>query len=505
MGARSPSSIVAVGLAVLPLALLVGCPSLGAFQCQDESECDLAGGGVCEADGRCSYPADGCPSGQRYAGEQGALGECVPEASSSSTSYASSSSSSPATDDTSEPGTSTDALPVCGNGIVEEGEACDALDDIDGDGCNVDCVESGTPGWGESYDYAGGDDAAFGLAIADDGRFVVVGSITDESGNQDAFLQLRGPDGEIRWTHVMANEDGEGIERTEQAFFDGAGGIVACGVTLDARTGLSQGWLGGLTEDGEPTWSVVLAEPEGSTLRDCEPLGDGTFLVVGTSGPADGDSGLLGRYALDGTRSWQRLHAEPAYTPCQLTSGAIDADGTLVIGGRRRIDGAWLSIVAGYTPAGELAWETPPGGINGLVQECFSVASGNGGVYAMGRVFREVAGFDGWIGQYVDGMLRPWSIESTPATGIEEFHDLVALPGGDLVIVGSQNGESHDIMVLRYDSSFELRWLQSHKGDGLDNDKAWDVGRLPDGDLLVVGYETTAAQGSNVWIQRFAP
>jgi len=52
----------------------------GAFLCADASECENAGvGGVCQADGHCSFPDDDCASGQRYGEHSGAVaGECVP-------------------------------------------------------------------------------------------------------------------------------------------------------------------------------------------------------------------------------------------------------------------------------------------------------------------------------------------------------------------------------------------------------------------------------------------
>jgi hypothetical protein len=53
---------------VLGLALVCGCTS-GAFACEDDLGCGLDG--MCQADGWCSFPDDGCPSGQRYGEHSG--------------------------------------------------------------------------------------------------------------------------------------------------------------------------------------------------------------------------------------------------------------------------------------------------------------------------------------------------------------------------------------------------------------------------------------------------
>lgn len=59
-----------------------GCSpfSSGAFTCAESAQCDVATGGVCQANGRCSFPDQACPSGQRYGDLSGDLsGVCVGE------------------------------------------------------------------------------------------------------------------------------------------------------------------------------------------------------------------------------------------------------------------------------------------------------------------------------------------------------------------------------------------------------------------------------------------
>lgn len=69
------------GLGIIAAAALWGwaCVPDGAFFCEQDGQCSRAAGGVCQAEGRCSYPDDGCESGQRfsdYAGDP--AGRCVP-------------------------------------------------------------------------------------------------------------------------------------------------------------------------------------------------------------------------------------------------------------------------------------------------------------------------------------------------------------------------------------------------------------------------------------------
>ncbi|MCX4243508.1 DUF2341 domain-containing protein [Paraliomyxa miuraensis] len=59
---------------------VVACQGTGYFVCSEDAECAAAAGaGVCQPTGACSFPDDGCTSGQRYGSESPPelAGECV--------------------------------------------------------------------------------------------------------------------------------------------------------------------------------------------------------------------------------------------------------------------------------------------------------------------------------------------------------------------------------------------------------------------------------------------
>jgi hypothetical protein len=74
MGWRLAGAIAAgvVGVA------LGGCGASSEFTCQSDAQCMADGPGECQPDGHCSFPADDCPSGQRYGEHSGSYsGQCV--------------------------------------------------------------------------------------------------------------------------------------------------------------------------------------------------------------------------------------------------------------------------------------------------------------------------------------------------------------------------------------------------------------------------------------------
>jgi cysteine-rich repeat protein len=483
-------SVVAAGFAWVA----VGCPTLDRYVCSSAGDCDAGADGVCE-DGRCSYDDQTCPSGRRWAGARDLDGPCVPDDTTASTSTGAATTTTPATT-TSATGTQTAGEPVCGNGIVEDGEACDELDAVDGDGCNVDCVISGTELWSRSWDFEGGKDYGNGLAIADDGRFAVVGFVTRSTGEQDALVQLRESDGAIVWTDIFG---ASGLDFGEQIFVDGRGGLVACGAVADPVSGLPQGFLRGYTIEGELLWDLVLDDAAGSWLKDCESRGDGTFAVAGTSGTLLTGNGLVAIYDEDRNEVWTRTYAG---TGVELRGVTRHPDGGVVAVGLTHEPR--LAIAIGYTADGELVWEPELGLVDGGVDECFGAAHDDSGVYAMGRMLFDGQPGQAWVGRYTDWELNPtiWWPATQNAYG-DEFHRLVVHPDGDQVFAGSRAG--HDIWIARYDASYQLRWEHGVAGDAGENDKAWDVGFAPDGTLLAVGYETRIGEDANMWLARYAP
>lgn len=81
---RTASSGIVVVMVRHVVAVLFGgwvsgaCTGAGTFLCESDQQCADGSEGVCQPNGLCSFPADDCPSGQRYGQHSGPLsGECV--------------------------------------------------------------------------------------------------------------------------------------------------------------------------------------------------------------------------------------------------------------------------------------------------------------------------------------------------------------------------------------------------------------------------------------------
>lgn len=127
---------------------LGGCiPST--FVCESSEQCSRGDSGLCEANGVCSYPSDGCTSGRRYSAYgQSNAGECVPEDGETSTSSSSGPDVSTGATSTGGVDASTSSSDASGETGTEPGD-CDAACSGHGRCVTVDDAPTCAcdPGW----------------------------------------------------------------------------------------------------------------------------------------------------------------------------------------------------------------------------------------------------------------------------------------------------------------------------------------------------------------------
>src|SRR5690348_13960349 len=124
--------------------------------------------------------------------------------------------------DTAVDESTTDAPASCGNMVVDDGEDCDDGNDVDGDGCNVDCVESGSVRWElvQGTD-AGGNDCARDVGINAAGQVAIGGEA--QSADLDTYDVLAlsiDPTGTVSWQMVYdsASDTEDGGGQTDRGY-----------------------------------------------------------------------------------------------------------------------------------------------------------------------------------------------------------------------------------------------------------------------------------------------
>ncbi|MCH9682068.1 MAG: DUF4215 domain-containing protein [Deltaproteobacteria bacterium] len=373
----------------------------------------------------------------------------------------------------------------CGDGVQQaQLEACDDGDDLDGNGCNVDCVVSGSLLW--SIDFDLGDetnDQATGVVALPDDSFTVVGYA---QASPAASIRRFSPEGEVSWTLPLDY----GYPRPQSIAYSALDeGFSVAGYSVP-----SDAWVVGATLNGNPTWEDEY--PADSFTFDVAALANGGFVAVG----GHVDLTWARRYGSQGELDWSVELPEPSI----LTSVIGHPDGGFIIAGisdatnslwMRRYSESnqtlWTRDLAGYETPGELA------------------VADNGSLYISGTNWS-----DGelWVLSLTAEGIEVWARSYAPPGGgsTASARGTAAAVGGGVFVVGQQYDVAQpapsDILVRRYSAVGDLDWQQvvtsPYGSDGfqLANDAAVDSV----GNLIVVGALTTD-DGGNPWVGKFAP
>lgn len=437
-----------------------------------------------------------------------------------------------------EPTTSVvDATSRCGDGTVDADELCDDGNARDGDGCNRDCRPSGSVLWERTFqgDDPGRtrDDRGYRIAIDANDEIVVVGEAAVRDAGQNVFVRKYGADGEVRWTR-QPGKAGDDEAWAVQTLDDG--GVVVGGYVFDDETGRDF-WLAGFDADGRERWQYQrdAAEIAG---RDLDPkrrsddeirglvmTGPGRIVVVGKSFV----DGAEDRFAAHGTVDASGLRLTPWDLASSEQPGGWDAvadvvrtdEGIVLTGSRTRFarDGAKSLWVGWFDANGgllrELAieppgWPTPAGG------EGNQLWASNGTIF----VAALVGGWGVEANAYyaaLDGDAHlSWSREYDGAAKLRDFaHGITVDREGNVIVVGEANGApdrtgtgpdaNAQVWITKLAPDLTELWTELYNGPENERDVAFDVATDSTNHIVVVGYQSVAGNGYDLWVRKYRP
>lgn len=420
-------------------------------------------------------------------------------------------SSSTTNDDTSsstEPdtGDSSTGEPVaCGNGDVDEGEQCDDGNDVDSDGCNVDCVVSGSTIWELEHDVDGFEDAARGVAIAADGRVVVVGETRESTdGAYDVLAVGVGPTGTVTWEYrydsASAMESPGGT--TDRAYDVAISDDGDCYVSghelfpLDRDSFAEHVMITKLDTDGEEVWRVGAEDTTRGRGYGLALGPDDELFVVGTHG----STGFVSKYNTNGLHFWtEDRDGSGGCNGCDRLSGVRPTDdGGVIVAGT--IDNDDYDVyVAQFDAAGGETW-TILEEVVGDQNAGPAAASGDGTLVLVSHDnTTELRRYD------AAGDVE-WSLGSLAPTNSYVYDVASHIDGGFVVLSHGYLDQSALSTVDRYDAAGALLWsreLETPFDEGGHEMRAVRVG--PDGRVAVAGTRGTVVDDYDVWVVVLAP
>ena len=375
----------------------------------------------------------------------------------------------------------------CGDGVLQRaaGEACDDGDELDGNGCNPDCVVSGTVRWSDIVDGTenGLPDRGEAVAVSLDGSIFVTGT-ADSSAATLSKLWLRryASDGTSVWTEIR--DEAEDLYAADLQFLDE--GALVVGALTDTLGDRFPRFLA-YSLDGVPDWGYTHTEPR---ARVSLAAVSGGFIALATD---TSQSAWLRSFELDGMPVWT---VEP---PLMLNESDVASfpDGGFVIAGTFGGSDVW---VRRFTAEGDELWTQMLDGYGAV-----------GGIAVTDEQI-VVAGYgpDYWVQSLdTDGGLE-WSDSRSEPDGWFFAFDIATSAGGDVFVVG-QRKQADDpdlgrLYVARYSSTGALMWERAHASPFLAAGSAAGSGIVVDGvgDVIVVGTASSDTD-SDFWILKLAP
>ncbi len=400
-----------------------------------------------------------------------------------------------------ETGSETGEVPVtCGNGEPDEGEDCDDGNEMNGDGCNNDCVESGVVVWDDLYD-AGAMEAT-GLAINDDAEIMVLGN-SRESGDvyYSDWRRLYAGNGDIVATGATGGFD------TSRLAASGDDWVIVHLVEPDTAAGDQDP----LSHEVPGNYAIArvdnLFNDEWSTeLANTREIGaisarDGGGLLISGSVLNTANAfqyehdGFLAAYSNGGSLDWERLDPDDG-SPRDCHPSAAFSNGSSVVG---CVDSGRAVTVRRHHADGTLAAESPLGVVN--------QASEWIDYWSTDRTYPSMAaGSDGQsavaIGERVFALAQNGDVEwdeTFQDTGDEQFFSAAFDGSGALILGGRRQSASGsdglDGVIVKVAPDGTPLW--THVVEGSDDDEVRGIAVTPADRVAfcaTVGHDTTSPE-----------
>ncbi|MFO0631629.1 MAG: hypothetical protein U0168_02125 [Nannocystaceae bacterium] len=222
-------------------------------------------------------------------------------------------------------GSTTGTPASCGDGVVDEGEACDDANRVQGDGCNNDCVESGTIRWELLFDApAGGSDCGHDIAANAAGTIAVSGEAsTADQESYDILVLSIAPDGSVTWSDVYDSisnmESGGGsTDRAYGVAIEDDDEIIVAGHEFLDNVDAENVWIRKYDTTGGTAWTRTGPDTDTGRGYGVSVSDTGDVFVVGTHGLY----AFVSKYNTNGVEYWTEERKAPTVATAVTASGA---------------------------------------------------------------------------------------------------------------------------------------------------------------------------------------
>ena len=414
-------------------------------------------------------------------------------------------------------GDGTSCVPYCGNGILEEGEACDDGNNIDGDGCSECTVDVAWNQLGADIDgEAAGDYSGHNVSLSSDGSIVAVGAHGNDgvNGSESGHVRLHQWNG-TAWTQLGEDIDGE----AEDDYSGGSVSLSADGtvVAIGAKTNDGNGDASGhvrLYQWSGTAWSQLGQDIDGEWHQDWSGnvslSADGSIVAIGAI--FNGNLGHVRLFQWNGS-TWSQLGEDidgEANGDHSGYSVSLSADGSIVaIGGPENDgNGDHSGHVRLYQWSGA-AWNQLGEDIDGEAEDDHSGGSvslsSDGSIVAIGAIGAHENGYDSGHVRLYEWNGSAWNQLGEDIDG-EAAHNYsgesVSLSSdGTIVAIGAPNADgngnnSGHVRLYQWNGAVWNQLGEDIDGEAAGDRSGYSVSLSADGTIVAIGAYQNDENGS---------
>lgn len=400
--------------------------------------------------------------------------------------------------------------PRCGDGEVNGAEPCDDGNPVDADGCNIDCVISGSALWTRGYT---GEDAgnaiARGAVVDGSGNVIIVGQEFVVGQNANVWARKYDPAGDELWTWTWQG-DSNGDDIAYAVALTPDGDLVVVGETFVQGEGADMFFFK-LGPDSKPVWQLTYTSPNGQGDRAYGVAVDaaGNIAVTGTEYKLIGLDNVFTRVMdQDGVEIWTDVVDANAGNDGG-NAVAFTPEGEVIVAGHIYVpiglSDLWLRK---YSASGLTKWTRTLDHMKGNDEWRGVAVAPDGNIALTGEVY-EVAGLAAiYTARYSSDGLPIWvEVQDSDGGDNDRGHGVAFDPAGNIVAVGSEYTANDFTRTWsrKYDPMGSALWTNIHDGDGAGNDVARAVAIDQTGHVYAAGNEYVAGQFATVWLTKYAP
>ena len=413
----------------------------------------------------------------------------------------------------------------CGDGFILSGvEACDDGNMTSADGCNNDCIVSGTPLLTVSYNgpVSNGVDSWAGVATDAMGNIYVTGTEQSAVQGQNLVVRKYSPQGVVIWNQIYNNPNANSNEEGLGIALDPMGNVFVIGyeTLVGGTTNIYLAKHNGST--GAPLWQK--SYDGGLNNNDfgwgvvANAAGDVFIAAQVVQVLAQGTDILVAKVAgINGTQVWTDFVNGVVVAGGNNNDAGLgitlDAQGAVIATGGIRGFQDYDVWVRKYTDNGvsnTVQWtRTYNNGVGVADDIGYAVTTDAMNNVIVGGVETVVnQGGNMWVRKYDKDGNTVWTRTYASAT---TFNDIVygvdTDAAGNIVIGGFEaiaNGTA-DMFVRKYNPAGTELWTQKYNGNADQDDVVNNVFIDAAGNVFVAGYQTVTNQGSDAWLRKYAP